>query len=68
MDNIVNPTTITIGVVVAAAGAAYVYQNVVEPQAKLQRAVLAEQAQKELLDEHESEAAKRGSKKQPKRK
>ena len=65
--DIVNPTTVTLIVFVAGASAYYVYLNVVEPQAKLQRAVLAEQAQKELLDEHESQS-KRGSNKQAKKK
>ncbi|KAG0277399.1 hypothetical protein BGZ95_006010, partial [Linnemannia exigua] len=68
MENIVSPTTIALGVAVAGAGAVYVYQNVVDPQTKQQRTVLAEQAQKELLEEHAiQEAAKRGNKK-PKKK
>jgi len=65
--DIINPTTATLVVLVAGAGAYYVYLNVVEPQNKLQRAVLAEQAQKELLEEHESQS-KRGSNKQAKKK
>lgn len=62
-----NASTATLIVVVAGVGAYYVYLNVVEPQTRLQRALLAEQAQKELLDEHESQA-KRGSNKQAKKK
>ncbi|KAG0294561.1 hypothetical protein BGZ98_001723, partial [Dissophora globulifera] len=62
----VNPTTVTVAVLVAGTGAFYVYQNVVEPQNQQQRALIAEQAQRELLEEHETEA-KRGSNKQAKK-
>jgi hypothetical protein len=65
--DIVNPTTATLVVLIAGAGAYYVYLNVVEPQNQLQRVILAEQAKRELLDEHESQS-RRGSNKQAKKK
>ncbi|KAG0024484.1 hypothetical protein BGZ82_010435 [Podila clonocystis] len=63
-----NSTTITLALVGAGMGAYYVYVKVIEPQNRLQRAMLAERAQKELLIAHENMLLKRGSNKQSKKK
>lgn len=63
----VNPTTVAALTALLAVAVFYISKNVVEPKSLQQRAILAEQAQKELLDEHESQS-KRGSNKQAKKK
>ncbi|KAF9421351.1 hypothetical protein BGZ94_008844 [Podila epigama] len=64
----VNSTTVTLALIGVGMGVYYVYVNIIEPQNKLQRALLAEKAQKELLSAHEQQLAKRGSNKQAKKK
>ncbi|KAG0001852.1 hypothetical protein BGZ80_006063, partial [Entomortierella chlamydospora] len=62
----VNQTTLLAVAGLFAVGIFYISKNFVEPKSLQQRAILAEQAQKELLEEHESQA-KRGSNKQAKK-
>ncbi|KAF9203408.1 hypothetical protein BGZ59_001645 [Podila verticillata] len=65
----INATTVTLALLGASMGAYYVYVKVIEPHNRRQRAMLAEQAQKELLIAHENMLLKRGSnKKQAKKK
>lgn len=64
----INSTTVTLALLGAGMGAYYMYVKVIEPQNQLQRAMLAEQAQKELLAAHENMLLKRGSNKQAKKK
>ncbi|KAG0326238.1 hypothetical protein BGZ99_009864 [Dissophora globulifera] len=63
----INLTTVTFLVTGAAAGACYVYANVIEPQSQDQRALQAEQAHQELAQIEEEKLVKRGSNKQHKR-
>ncbi|KAG0327087.1 hypothetical protein BG000_001098 [Podila horticola] len=64
----INSTTVTLALLGAGMGAYYMYVKVIEPQNRLQRAMLAEQAQKELLAAYENMLLKRGSNKQAKKK
>lgn len=64
----INSTTVTLALLGASMGAYYVYVKVIEPQNRRQRAMLAEQAQKELLIEHENMLLKQGFNKQAKKK
>ncbi|KAF9428296.1 hypothetical protein BGZ76_001990 [Entomortierella beljakovae] len=54
---------IGIAIILLAVTSLYVYKNFVEPKVQQQRAVLAEQAQKELLEEHERGNVKKSNKK-----
>ncbi|KAG0302161.1 hypothetical protein BGZ98_007738 [Dissophora globulifera] len=63
----INLTTVTFLVTGAAAGACYVYANVIESQSQDQRALQADQAHQELAQIEEEKLMKRESNKQPKR-
>lgn len=64
----INASTVTLTLLGAGMGAYYVYVKVIEPQNRLQRAMLVEQAQRELLIAHENMLLRRGSNKQAKKK